>query len=110
MKIICKELFHKIQNTLIVKKGVSVEGVRLIRTHIPKHVKIILSSGFGNPEKVKLFLDAEKDLGIRLFDALGVGGVFNSIMATADIIRVENTPIHKVGRGERYNPKLKRVL
>lgn len=92
------------------RKGVSVDGVYILRKVLPEKVKIILSSGFGNPNKVRGFLDTEKILGMKLFDALGVGGVFKSRMATMDIIEVEGKEIHKVGRNLMKDDKLVRVL
>lgn len=77
--------------------------------HVTKMPKITLSSGFGNPEKVKAFLDFEKEYKVKLFDSLGVGGVYESRMATADIISVAGKEIHKVGRVPRPNERLKRV-
>jgi nicotinate phosphoribosyltransferase len=77
-----------------------------------RDVKIILTSGFGDPEKVKAFVEAEKLLGVRLFDALGVGGIFKPCrMATMDIVAVGETPemltpISKVGRPYNPNPRL----
>lgn len=86
-------------------KGVCVDGVVQVRRMLDlcgfKDVKIILSSGFAKPEKVKAFVKAEKRLGIKLFDELGVGALFDSWTATMDIVRVENMPISKVGRQER---------
>jgi len=97
----------------IASKGVSLKGVYLIRkmlndAHLDK-VNICLSSGFANPEKVKLFVDAEKELGMRLFDMLGIGQVFYSRVTTGDIIEVEGESIHKVGRPYRPNPRLRQV-
>ena len=95
-------------------KGVSIYGVYLVRKLLNdsgyKDVKIILSSGFGNPEKVKAFLEAEKILGMKLFDSLGVGGVFESRMATMDIIQVEGEEIHKVGRLPKDGSRLVKVM
>ncbi len=94
--------------------GVSINGVYLIRKLLNDSgfgkVKIILSSGFGKPEKVKLFLGAEELLGMKLFDSLGVGGVYESRMATMDIIEVAGKTIHKVGRVPRPNERLRRVI
>ena len=96
------------------RKGVTVEGVYLVRKSLNdngfSNVKIILSSGFGNPNKVKTFLDIEKRLNIKLFDSLGVGGVFESRMATMDIIEVEGKEIHKVGRISKPNNNLRRQI
>lgn len=96
--------------------GVTVTGVYALRKALDQfghnNVKIILTSGFGDPEKVKAFVDAEKLLGVRLFDALGVGGIFKPCrMATMDIVAVGETaetltPISKVGRPYNPNPRL----
>lgn len=97
----------------VVSKGVSLKGVYLIRKMLNDanldDVKICLSSGFANPDKVKMFVDAEKELGMRLFDMLGVGQVFHSRVTTGDIIEIEGESIHKVGRPYRPNPRLKQV-
>lgn len=95
-------------------KGVSISGVHNIRKALDyegfDYVKIMLSSGFGNPEKVKEFVDAEKILKTRLFDGLGVGGVFYSRMATMDIVAVGSKPISKVGRSHNKSKRLKRFI
>lgn len=93
-----------------MSRGVSVEGVYILRKILPEKIKIILSSGFGNIEKVKLFLHYENVLGIKLFDSLGVGGVFESRMATMDIIEAEGKEIHKVGRNPKEFSRLVRIL
>lgn len=100
--------------------GVTVTGVYALRRALDqfghKDVKIILTSGFGDPAKVKAFVDAEKTLGVKLFDALGVGGIFKPCrMATMDIVAVGDTeesmtPISKVGRPYNPNPRLERML
>jgi len=96
-------------------RGVTVTGVYALRKALNKDgfedVKMFLSSGFGKPEKVRAFVDAEKELGMKLFDALGVGGVFESRMATADIVGVGEfesslREMAKVGRAYRPNPRL----
>jgi nicotinate phosphoribosyltransferase len=97
--------------------GVTVTGVYALRKVLDqfghKDVKIILTSGFGDPAKVQAFVDAEKCLGVRLFDALGVGGIFKPCrMATMDIVAVGDTPdtltpVSKVGRP--YNPNTRLV-
>lgn len=105
---------NHMEGTYCGGKGVSVEGVYAVRKSLDingfKDVKIILSSGFGNIEKVKKFLGAEKKYGVRLFDGLGVGGVFDSRMATADIIEVEGIEIHKVGRMPIPNLRLVKIF
>ena len=94
-------------------KGVSIKGVYLIRkmlndAHLEK-INICLSSGFANPDKVREFVKAEKELGMMLFDMLGVGQVFYSRVTTGDIVEVEGEEIHKVGRPYRPNLRLKKV-
>ena len=100
-------------------RGVTIAGVYLLRKQLNEagfpDVKIMLSSGFGNIEKVHAFVVAEKELGIRLFDSLGVGQLFPVRVATMDIIGVGATlenirPIAKVGRSEKKNPRLRQVL
>jgi len=100
--------------------GVTVTGVYALRRALDqfghKDVKIILTSGFGDPAKVQAFVDAEKKLGVKLFDALGVGGIYKPCrMATMDIVAVGETedtmtPISKVGRPYNPNPRLTRML
>ncbi len=77
---------------------------------IKPKLKIVLSSGFGNPEKVKAFIKCEKMLNMKLFDVLGIGGVFESRMATMDIIEVDGKEIHKVGRNPKPTTRLKKVI
>ena len=95
-------------------KGVCASGVYMVRKALndagKEHVKIILSSGFGNPAKVKAFIEAEKLCNMKLFDGLGVGGVFESRMATMDIIKVEDINIHKVGREPKPYDRLKKII
>lgn len=99
-------------------KGVSIGGVYTLKKTLLSHgfgnVKIVLSGGFGNPEKVKAFVDAEKELGIRLFDTLGVGEVAPGRFATMDIVGVGEKstsimPVAKVGRRYKENKRLTRV-
>ena len=61
------------------------------------------------------FARAEKMTGVRLFDSLGVGGIFESRDATMDVVSVgdsidDMTPVSKAGRRYRPNPRLTRVL
>jgi nicotinate phosphoribosyltransferase len=100
--------------------GVTVTGVYALRRALDqfghKDVKIILTSGFGDPAKVQAFVDAERTLGVKLFDALGVGGIYKPCrMATMDVVAVGETedtmtPISKVGRPYNPNPRLTRML
>jgi nicotinate phosphoribosyltransferase len=96
--------------------GVTVSGVYAMRRDLDKNgysgMKIALSSGFANPEKVQVFVEAEHLLGARLFDLLGVGQVFESRAAKMDIVAVGETPekmvpVSKVGRQYNPNPRLK---
>ncbi len=103
-------------------RGVTVTGVKAIRDALNQSgfedVKIMLSSGFGNPDKVKAFVEAEKELGIRLFDGLGVGDVYGMPeikIATMDIVAVGDTidtmiPMAKVGREYHPNDNLELIL
>ena len=99
--------------------GVSVSGVYAIRKALNDNgygqIQIMLSSGFGDANKVKAFTAAEKILGIRLFDSLGVGGIYDSRDSTMDIVAVGDTidsmvPVSKVGRIYRPNSRLKRIV
>jgi len=96
------------------EKGVSIEGVKKVRLALNdngfENVAIILSSGFGNPQKLHSFIKAEKELNMKLFDSLGIGGVYHSRMATMDIIEVEGFDVHKIGRPARPNNKLERII
>lgn len=93
--------------------GVTVELAKKLRDALDDNgyqsVEIILSSGFGKVEKVKEFVKAEQELGMRLFDRLGVGGVYDARYATADIVRIDGEPRSKVGRYEKENPRLEEV-
>ena len=92
------------------QKGVSISGVKAVREALDNagfdKVKIMLSSGFGDPQKVKEFIKAENRLGMKLFDSLGVGGIFYSRQATMDIVY----PKAKAGRKYKPNKRLKRLL
>lgn len=94
-------------------KGVTVEGVVAVRRALDQagfeDVDIVLSSGFGNPDKLRAFVEGERRHG-RLFEALGIGGVFESWRATSDIVRIENRDLAKAGRGYSPNPDMRRVL
>lgn len=116
------ELFEKYlpqwkNNPYIVGQGVSgfgVLGLKTISMMQELNLKFVLSSGFGKIEKVKTFVDFEKDLiecgfleDTKLFDSLGVGEIFgipNTRFATADVVKIEGQNISKIGRG--YNPNI----
>ncbi len=93
--------------------GVSVTGTAAVRRALDEagfeHVNIVLSSGFGDLDKVAAFAEAERRRG-RLFEALGIGGLFDAWHATADIVRVQGRPLAKAGRGYRENPRLRRIV
>ncbi len=95
-------------------KGVSVELARKVRLELDDHdfqdCPITLSSGFANPEKVQRFVEAEQALGVKLFDSLGVGQLFESRSATADIVMVNGTHRSKTGREYIENKKCKSIL
>ena len=109
-------------------KGVTVTGVAMLKKLLnqkDKRVKIVLSSGFSNPEKVKVFNEGEKYFGLKLYDTIGAGFLDNVRAATADIIAIGETPedidyfvkdidkkniIHKVGRPPIYNKSLERII
>jgi nicotinate phosphoribosyltransferase len=102
--------------------GVCVHGVKLVIEAMREKVgpdgkmpMVILSSGFADPEKVRIFTEAEKILDMKLFDALGCGQFYESRSATMDIVQVGDKPsnmkpIGKVGRKIKENKNLKKVL
>jgi nicotinate phosphoribosyltransferase len=100
-----------------VGTGVTISGVYALRQALDsvgrEDVDIILSSGFGKAEKVQAFINAEELLDTDLFDALGVGGLYEARMSTMDIVAVadqiedlDSSPFSKVGRDYLPNPKL----
>ena len=112
--------------------GVSLAGVAAVsKLFVDTDKQVILSSGFGNSKKVESFLDAEKYLGRKLFDAIGAGFMDDIITATADIVSVgedaqsvdffgdgyplwdkkaNGNIVHKVGRPPNINQSLKRAV
>jgi nicotinate phosphoribosyltransferase len=105
---------ENIGETCHYETGVTIELARNVRLALDHagygDSPITLSSGFANPDKVRRFVEAEKALGIRLFDSLGVGQLFHSRSATADIVKVDEEFRSKTGRPYRSNRRLKRVL
>jgi nicotinate phosphoribosyltransferase len=100
-------------------RGVTVSGVLAASKALEENgfgnIKVVLSSGFANPKKTGAFVKAEKILGRKLFDVLGVGQVFESRTTKMDIVAVGDTPetmipISKAGRGYNPNPRLELVL
>ena len=101
-----------------VGNGVTITGVYALRRALDeagfKDVKLVLTSGFGNAEKVKAFVYAEKLLGVKLFDQLGVGELFPTRSTTMDVVSIQESdgtwsPLSKVGRGYRPNQNLKEI-
>ncbi len=99
--------------------GVTISGVHALRSSLDaaghSDVGIILTSGFGDVRKVEAFVRAERELGKRLLDSLGVGGVYSARFATMDIVAVGKDehhlePMAKVGRRYAPNPRLELVL
>lgn len=100
-------------------RGVTVSGVFALRQALKdsgmEHIQIMLTSGFGDVSKVKAFTDAEKRLNVRLFDSLGIGGIYKSIYGTMDVVGVgasidDIVPVSKKGRYYRPNPRFVRKL
>lgn len=90
-------------------KGVSVSGVYALRKSLNdkgySDVKLILTSGFGDEEKLKAFIDSEEKLETKLIGGLGIGGLFDSMTSSMDVVRMgyqkdSQVPISKVGREE----------
>jgi nicotinate phosphoribosyltransferase len=86
--------------------GVRIESVKALKDALLDNgyedAQIVLSSGFGNPEKAEAFHQAnveyEDETGHRLFDSVGAGAFANGIHATADIYEVNGEEYSKVGR------------
>jgi len=93
--------------------GVTVASALAVRRALDAaghdKVDIVLSSGFGNLEKVAAFAAARREHP-RLFASLGIGGLFKSYAATADIVRVGGADLAKTGRAFHVNPRLMKVL
>jgi nicotinate phosphoribosyltransferase len=91
-------------------RGVSVELARRVRTALDDAghagVRIVVSGGF-DAQRIAEFEQAGAPV-----DAYGVG---SSLLRgandfTADVVRVDGRPCAKVGREERPNPRLERVV
>lgn len=98
-----------------VGRGVTVSGVYSLRKALDENgfadKSIMLTSGFGNRDKVRAFARAEEILETKLFDGLGVGTLYHSRAATMDIVAAGDsidmmTPVSKVGRLYRPNSRL----
>jgi len=87
-------------------KGVRIESVKALKDRLIdegfEDADIVLSSGFGNPEKAEAFHKAnkryEEEHETLLFDAVGAGSFSNGIHATADIYEVNGEAMAKKGR------------
>lgn len=94
-------------------RGVSVAGTVAVRRALNAagfpEVDIVLSSGFGSPDKIAAFVAAEREHG-PLFSSLGIGGLFDAWCATADIVRVDGQDLAKSGRAYHENPRLVRIV
>lgn len=105
----CVEGNEKHVNT----RGVTTELAYKIRKALEKigrsDVKIVCSSGFASEEKCKRFIKWEQENNKKTFDTLGIGQVFHSRAATADIVEIEGQKISKKGREYKPNDKLKKV-
>ncbi len=93
--------------------GVTIASARRLRQALDQagypRVGLVLSSGFGDVDKVRAFVADEQENG-RLFDALGIGGLFPARIATADVVRIEGRDLAKTGRQFRHNARLRRIL
>lgn len=93
--------------------GVTVESARAVRRALDaagrEDVGIVLSSGFGDLDKIRAFVAGEEKYG-RLFESIGIGGLFDAAFATADIVRIDGRNVAKVGRGYMPNPRMQRVI
>ncbi len=101
--------------------GVTIElvtnfRVNMINNGFGESTDIFLSSGFGDEEKARAFVKADKEFrektGYSLFAGVGIGEVTEAKFATADIFEVEGKPFSKTGREIKnadYS-KMERVL
>jgi nicotinate phosphoribosyltransferase len=93
--------------------GVRISGIenlrdRLIEEGYGDNTEIILSSGFGNPEKAEAFVEAQEQYreesaerfgeSYDLFHGIGAGSFDDGIHCTADIYEVDGEPMAKEGR------------
>jgi nicotinate phosphoribosyltransferase len=87
--------------------GVTIELVANVRKALIEagygdSTDIVLSSGFGNEDKARIFTKADKDFkemtGYDLFSSVGIGEVSEARFCTADIFEVEGEPFSKTGR------------
>ncbi|MFB6075982.1 MAG: nicotinate phosphoribosyltransferase [Candidatus Aenigmatarchaeota archaeon] len=94
-------------------RGVRIEPVKKLRDRLidegyGDNTEIILSSGFGDPEKARAFVEAQKKYREKsrkefgkyydLFSAIGAGAFTDGIHCTSDIYEVNGRPLAKTGR------------
>jgi nicotinate phosphoribosyltransferase len=87
-------------------KGVTIELAQNLRRALDSQgyekVGIFVSSGFGNPEKLKAFVKAndqwKKEYRRPLFIGAGIGEITQAIFTTADIFEVDGKKLSKTGR------------
>jgi len=105
--------------------GVRVESVKALKNALLDNgygdAEIVLSSGFGNPEKANAFHQANQEYnqetGENLFDAVGAGSFSDGIHATADIYEINGDQFSKAGRevnsekiGEYIEDQMRQVV
>ncbi|MDY6770708.1 MAG: nicotinate phosphoribosyltransferase [Candidatus Nanohaloarchaea archaeon] len=93
--------------------GVRIEPVKALRDRLIEegygdNTEIILSSGFGDPDKAEAFVDAQHEYreesqekfgeSYDLFHGVGAGSFDDGIHCTADIYAVDGEPMAKTGR------------
>jgi len=95
----------------ITGRGVTIELVRnvrlaLIRNGYSERTSIFLSSGFGDLNKAKAFMNADREFqrefGFSLFGGVGIGDVSETVFATADLCEIEGVSFAKTGREEEF--------
>ncbi|MCP5105784.1 MAG: nicotinate phosphoribosyltransferase [bacterium] len=87
--------------------GVTIElavNVRnsLVENGFGPNTDIFLSSGFGNEDKARAFVNAhyeyKEKTGYNLFSGVGIGEISAARFCTADIFEVDDHPLAKTGR------------
>lgn len=86
--------------------GVKVEAVRNLKLEMMNagypEANLFVSSGMGNPDKAKHFVDAfkafEDEHEVPMFDGVGAGNFVDTIQCTSDIYRVGDEWLAKAGR------------
>lgn len=87
--------------------GVTIEVATNVRDQLiekgyGENTEIFLSSGFGNLDKARAFVDANNEYrentGHSLFTGVGIGEIAPGMFCTADIFEIDGKPIAKTGR------------